>query len=478
MVVALSGSIDDQIGLSWYKVDDVKTINFQSVGISLPENSSTFFKGFKGTVNGCDKLDTSNVTNMYGMFWWTEAANPNVSNWDTSNVTNMMYMFHWAMIADPDVSNWNTSKVINMARMFRDASNADPDVSNWNTSKVINMAEMFFGAHKARPNVYNWDTSKVTNMQFMFCNAGNAEPNVSNWNISNVINMERMFTNTRVVSLDLSKWRLNKELLNNSKNAANMFNSCNQLKRLKTPTGLRTIIRVAKGDFKIVKLKKYNQVMIEKESQSLNDEYEINKDGDSEAIYHIYNKNVYAGVTFDKNGGEEEAWFNHEIARRGLPFYYTGRLPSENPKKKGYCLGGWAYAQVAAEPEFLPSTKVWGDMTVYAVYKLDTPKLIMKVKAKKINRGRKKVRVLSFRFRPAKATSGYVSDVIIKGKVKKIKLKKGRKKLRGFIVGKITLPLKGEVFFRLRGFKKVKGKRHYGIMLYKNIYWFGTRKLH
>ena len=450
MVVALSGSIDDQIGLSWYKVDDVKTINFQSVGISLSENSSTFFKGFKGTVNGCDKLDTSNVINMYGMFWWTEAANPNVSNWDTSNVTNMMYMFHWAMIADPDVSNWNTSK-------------------------VINMAEMFFGAHKARPNVYNWDTSKVTNMQFMFCNAGNAEPNVSNWNISNVINMERMFTNTRVVSLDLSKWRLNKELLNNSKNAANMFNSCNQLKWLKTPTGLRTVIRVAKGDFKIVKLKKYNQVMIEKESQSLNDEYEINKDGDSEAIYHIYNKNVYAGVTFDKNGGEEEAWFNHEIVRRGLPFYYTGRLPSENPKKKGYCLGGWAYAQVAAEPEFLPSTKVWEGMTVYAVYKLDTPKLIMKVKAKKINRGRKKVRVLSFRFRPAKAASGYVSDVIIKGKVKKIKLKKGRKKLRGFIVGKITLPLKGEVFFRLRGFKKVKGKRHYGIMLYKNIYWLGTK---
>lgn len=162
-----------------------------------------------------------------------------------------------------------------------------------------------FGAHKARPNVYNWDTSKVTNMQFMFCNAGNAEPNVSNWNISNVINMERMFTNTRVVSLDLSKWRLNKELLNNSKNAANMFNSCNQLKWLKTPTGLRTIIRVAKGDFKIVKLKKYNQVMIKKESQSLNDEYEINKDGDSEAIYHIYNKNVYAGVTFDKNGAKK-----------------------------------------------------------------------------------------------------------------------------------------------------------------------------
>lgn len=114
-------------------------------------------------------------------------------------------------------------------------------------------------------------------------------------------------------------------------------------------------------------------------------------------------------------------------------------------------------------------------MTVYAVYKLDTPKLIMKVKAKKIKRGRKKVRVLSFRFRPAKEASGYISYVKIKGKVKKIKLKKGRKKLRGFIVGKITLPLKGELEFYFRGFKKVKGKRHYGIMLDENIDWFGTQ---
>ena len=217
--------------------------------------------------------------------------------------------------------------------------------------------------------------------------------------------------------------------------------------------------------------------MIEKESQSLNDEYEINKDGDSEAIYHIYNKNVYAGVTFDKNGGETEAWFNHEIVRKGLPFVYTGRLPFKNPKKREHCLDGWAYAQDAAEPEFLPSTKVSVDMTVYAVYKLGVPKLKMKVRVKKIRKGRKriKVRVLTLRFRPSKAASGYEAKVVIRGKVRKIKLKKGRKKLKGFIVGKITLPLKGEVFFRLRGFKKVKGKRHYGIMLYKNIYWLGTK---
>ena len=226
--------------------------------------------------------------------------------------------------------------------------------------------------------------------QFMFCNASHAEPNVSHWNTSNVTNMKRMFTNTAAVSLDLSKWRLNKKLLNTSENMANMFSGCNKLKRLKTPAGLRTSIKIAEGDFKIVKLKKDNQVVIEKESQKLNDEYEINKDGDSEVIYHIYNKNVFVGVTFDKNGGETEAWFNHEIVRKGLPFVYTGRLPFKNPKKREHCLDGWAYAQDALKPEFMPMTKVGKDMTVYAVYKLGAPKLKMKVRVKKIRKGRKR----------------------------------------------------------------------------------------
>ena len=95
----------------------------------------------------------------------------------------------------------------------------------------------------------------------------------------------------------------------------------------------------------------------------------------------------------------------------------------------------------------------------------------MKVRVKKIRKGRKriKVRVLTLRFRPSKAASGYEAKVVIRGKVRKIKLKKGRKKLKGFIVGKIVLPRRGKGFLYFRGFKKIKGKKHYGIQIKKLI---------
>lgn len=220
-----------------------------------------------------------------------------------------------------------------------------------------------------------------------------------------------------------------------------MFDGCEALEYLKTPAGLGTIVKGGNYDFKIIRLKKGDPVTIEKENQNfggMESAYVINAADDKEAVYHVYRKDKYVGVTFDKNGGDTECWFNHEIVEKGKAFNAGGgRFPSQKPTKKEHVCVGWAKNAKATKLNIIKNTVVDKDTTAYAVYKLDTPKLIMKVKAKKINRG--------------------------------------RKKLRGFIVGKITLPLKGEVFFRLRGFKKVKGKRHYGIMLYKNIYWLGTK---
>ena len=423
--------------------------------------------------------DTSKVTDMEDMFSGVVNGNPDVSNWDTSSVTDMQSMFFRTEKANPDVSKWNISNVTNMYEMFQEAKAANPEVSNWDTSKVENMSRMFYFASNATPNVKNWNTPNVTDMSGMFKGAEKANPDVSNWDISNVTDMKDMFSGSGIKKADLSKWKLNKDGSNGTLQSGHMFDGCEALEYLKTPAGLGTIVKGGNYDFKIIRLKKGDPVTIEKENQNfggMESAYVINAADDKEAVYHVYRKDKYVGVTFDKNGGDTECWFNHEIVEKGKAFNAGGgRFPSQKPTKKEHVCVGWAKNAKATKPNIIKNTVVDKDTTAYAVYKLDTPKLIMKVKAKKINRGRKKVRVLSFRFRPAKATSGYVSDVIIKGKVKKIKLKKGRKKLRGFIVGKITLPLKGEVFFRLRGFKKVKGKRHYGIMLYKNIYWLGTK---
>ena len=105
------------------------------------------------------------------------------------------------------------------------------------------------------------------------------------------------------------------------------------------------------------------------------------------------------------------------------------------------------------------------------MYKLGAPKLKMKVRVKKIRKGRKriKVRVLTLRFRPLKAASGYEAKVVIRGKVRKIKLKKGRKMLKGFIVGRTVLPRRGKGFLYFRGFKKMMGKKHYGVQIKKLI---------
>lgn len=425
--------------------------------------------------------DTSKVTDMEDMFSGVVNGNPDVSNWDTSSVTDMQSMFFRTEKANPDVSKWNISNVTNMYEMFQEAKAANPEVSNWDTSKVENMSRMFYFASNATPNVKNWNTPNVTDMSGMFKGAEKANPDVSNWDISNVTDMKDMFSGSGIKKADLSKWKLNKDGSNGTLQSGHMFDGCEALEYLKTPAGLGTIVKGGNYDFKIIRLKKGDPVTIEKENQNfggMESAYVINAADDKEAVYHVYRKDKYVGVTFDKNGGDTECWFNHEIVEKGKAFNAGGgRFPSQKPTKKEHVCVGWAKNAKATKPNIIKNTVVDKDVTAYAVYKLEVPKLKMKVRVKKIRKGRKriKVRVLTFRFRPAKAASGYEAKVVIRGKVRKIKLKKGRKKLKGFIVGKITLPLKGEVFFRLRGFKKVKGKRHYGIMLYKNIYWLGTK---
>ena len=455
---------------------------------------------FSGVVNGnpdVSNWDTSSVTDMQSMFFRTEKANPDVSKWNTSNVTNMYEMFQEAKAANPEVSNWDTSKVENISRMFYSASNATPDVKNWNTSNVTDMSGMFHGAENSNPDVSNWDTSKVINMEYMFRDTKKANPNVSNWNTSNVTDMsgmfhdaesanpdvlkwdtsevtsmDRMFEGSGIKKANLGKWVLHSDVLNSFDKVEEMFAECEDLEILKTPIGLKTQISGANSDFKVIKLEEGSPVFIEKESQNLNGKFEINAGGDEHAVYHIYRKDKYVGVTFDKNGGDTEGWVNHEIVEKGKTFNAGGgRFPSQKPTKKEHVCVGWAKNAKATKPNIIKNTVVDKDTTAYAVYKLEVPKLKMKVRVKKIRKGRKriKVRVLTLRFRPSKVASGYEAKVVIRGKVRKIKLKKGRKKLKGFIVGKIVLPRRGKGFLYFRGFKKIKGKKHYGVQIKKLI---------
>lgn len=70
--------------------------------------------------------------------------------------------------SNPDVSQWDTSNVTDMSGMFADAKSADPDVGRWDTSNVTDMSGMFAGVRVAVPDMSRWDFSKVTCYAYMF----------------------------------------------------------------------------------------------------------------------------------------------------------------------------------------------------------------------------------------------------------------------------------------------------------------------
>ena len=69
-----------------------------------------------------------------------------------------------------------------------------------------------------------------------------------------------------------------------------------------------------------------------------------------------------------------------------------------------------------------------------------------------------------------KGASGYEAKIVIKGKVKTIKLKKGKEKLKNFMIGSIKLPKKkGKYTFTVRAFKKIGKLKYYGQTITKTV---------
>ena len=149
--------------------------------------------------------DTSNVTNMLGVFAGTSLENigvfnQNIGNWNTSKVTNMGSMLQRQTEFNQDISTkvvtvgdntytaWDTSNVTNMSFLFYHPSpfigKFNQNIGNWNTSKVTNMAGIFERQVSFNQPLNSWDTSKVTNMSDMFYTATSFNQLIDNWDIS------------------------------------------------------------------------------------------------------------------------------------------------------------------------------------------------------------------------------------------------------------------------------------------------------
>ena len=160
---------DDGTGNSTYKL----TIGGKD-GIIANESMVEYFYWFSEVTSiDLSALDTSEVTNMSGMFSeCSSLTSLDVSKFDTSNVTDMSDMFYkCSSLTSLDVSNFDTSNVTNMSDMFNKCSGlTNLDVSDFDTSKVTNMDAMFAYCRSLTSlDVSNFDTSNVTDMYGMFC---------------------------------------------------------------------------------------------------------------------------------------------------------------------------------------------------------------------------------------------------------------------------------------------------------------------
>ena len=162
--------------------------------------------------DGTVLLNTSNVTNMYRMFYnctnLTEIPLLNTSNvtsmnsmfedcaslitiplLDTSNVIGMNSMFSRCTNLT-SIPQLDTSNVVDMNQMFNDCENLTA-IPQLDTSKVIDMRSMFMNC-TSLITIPLLNTSNVTNMAFMFYNCTNLTE-IPLLNTSNNTNMYYMF---------------------------------------------------------------------------------------------------------------------------------------------------------------------------------------------------------------------------------------------------------------------------------------------
>lgn len=158
-----------------------------------------------GEIEFGDNFDTSNVIYMNNMFSGTYFNSLDLSDFNTSNVTNMEGMFYYStnFTTILGLDNFDTSKVISMSKMFSYATMETyiTDFSNFNTSNVINMSSMFemYKPDTKTLDLSGFDTSSVKNMNYMFAdhNTYNKLQKifVSNlWDTSNVTSSTSMFS--------------------------------------------------------------------------------------------------------------------------------------------------------------------------------------------------------------------------------------------------------------------------------------------
>lgn len=105
------------------------------------------------TIEGLEHLNTSEVTEMEGMFEKCDAITTlDLSNFDTSKVENMSGMFRLCKsLTNLDVSSFDVSAVEDMTFMFDGCESLEElDLSHFNPPLTAAKSDMYYNCHKLK----------------------------------------------------------------------------------------------------------------------------------------------------------------------------------------------------------------------------------------------------------------------------------------------------------------------------------------
>lgn len=105
------------------------------------------------TIEGLEHLNTSEVTDMEGMFEKCDAITTlDLSNFDTSKVENMSGMFRLCKsLTNLDVSSFDVSAVEDMTCMFDGCESLEElDLSHFNPPLTAAKSDMYYNCHKLK----------------------------------------------------------------------------------------------------------------------------------------------------------------------------------------------------------------------------------------------------------------------------------------------------------------------------------------
>ena len=226
-------------------MSSLETLNLSNWDLSLNTGNNVFTSMFSGSPVKHLKIDNVKLSaNMYGGFaGCSYLEDVSMENIDTSELTNMSGLFYGTKLKEVDVSNWDTSRVTAFDGIFGNISTLEKvNMTGWDFSKfpsyslftsvfsgipgenlksidltdakfAPNMSNAFNGfKYVEELNLTNVDTSNVTNMSGMFSGMeAITSLDVSSFDTSKVTVMYNMFYNTRSLgTLDLSSFDISK----------------------------------------------------------------------------------------------------------------------------------------------------------------------------------------------------------------------------------------------------------------------------